>query len=100
MPSVRAHGDRNGAANAPANLTSDFNPDYARLWIVVHHVFVATVTVVMDYVYHKDDPQATERKREILNGYETLERSQVVSTIARRGAGAAEVDHEGLDAEE
>jgi len=66
-------------------LASGFNPDSARLWIVVHHVFVATVTLVMDYVSHKDDPQAEERKKEILNCYKTLERSQEDCVIARRG---------------
>jgi hypothetical protein len=66
-------------------LASGFNPDSARLWIIVHHVFVATVTLVMDYVCHKEDPQAAERKREILNCYKTLERSQEDSAIARRG---------------
>jgi hypothetical protein len=66
-------------------LASGFNPDSARLWIVVHHVFVATVTLVMDYVSHRDDPQAAERKREILNCYKTLERSQEDSAIAKRG---------------
>jgi hypothetical protein len=66
-------------------LASGFNPDSARLWIIVHHVFVATVTLVMDYVCHRDDPQAAERKREILNCYKTLERSQEDSAIAKRG---------------
>jgi hypothetical protein len=66
-------------------LASGFNPDSARLWIVVHHVFVATVTLVMDYVCHRDDPQAAERKREILKCYKTLERSQEDSAIAKRG---------------
>src|ERR1700734_2460266 len=66
-------------------LASGFNPDSARLWIVVHHFFVATVTLVMDYVCHRDDPQAEERKKEILNCYKTLERSQEDSAIAKRG---------------
>jgi hypothetical protein len=68
-----------------SQLASGFNPDSARLWIIIHHVFVATVTLVMDYVCHRDDPQAAERKREILNCYKTLERSQEDSAIARRG---------------
>ena len=66
-------------------LASGFNPDSARLWIVVHHVFVATVTLVMDFVCHRGDPQAEERKREILNCYKTLERSQEDCDIAKRG---------------
>jgi len=66
-------------------LASGFNPNSARLWIVVHHVFVATVTLVMDYVCHKDDPQAAERKREILACYKTLESSQEDSVIAKKG---------------
>jgi hypothetical protein len=39
----------------------------------------------MDYVCHRDDPQAEERKKEILNCYKTLERSQEDSAIAKRG---------------
>lgn len=61
------------------------NPDSARLWIVVHHVFVATVTLVMDYVCHKDDPQAAQRKAEIRTCYSTLETNREHSAIARRG---------------
>lgn len=66
-------------------LASGFNPDSARLWIVVYHVFVATVTLVMDYVSHRDDSQAAERKREIMNCYRLLEGVQEESVIARRG---------------
>ncbi len=66
-------------------LANGFTPDPARLWIIVHHVFVATVTLVMDHVCHKDDPQAAERKKEILNCYKTLERSQEDCAIAKRG---------------
>ncbi|OCT44726.1 hypothetical protein CLCR_05921 [Cladophialophora carrionii] len=43
-------------------------------WLVVYHVFIATTTLTMDYVYNRRDPrQAAERKAEILKCYRILE---------------------------
>jgi hypothetical protein len=47
-----------------------------RLWIVVYHVFLATITLVMDYCSHRDDPRAAERRQEILCCYKFLEESE------------------------
>ncbi|KIW22813.1 uncharacterized protein PV07_11074 [Cladophialophora immunda] len=45
-----------------------------RAWLVVFHVFIATTTLTMDYVYNRRDPrQAAERKAEILKCYRILE---------------------------
>lgn len=57
----------------------------SRLWIIVHHVFMATVTLVMDYCCHRDDPRAAERRAEILECYKILERSNEESSIAKKG---------------
>jgi hypothetical protein len=61
------------------------NPDSGRLWIITHHFFVATVTLVMDYCCHRNDPQAADRKAEIMRCYQILERSQEESAVARKG---------------
>lgn len=45
-----------------------------RAWLVVYHVFIATTTLTMDYVYNRRDPvKAAERKAEILRCYHILE---------------------------
>lgn len=56
-----------------------------RVWTIVHHIFVSTVILVMDYCFNREDPQATQRKEEILECFRLLERSQEESTIARQG---------------
>jgi hypothetical protein len=66
-------------------VATGFSPDPSRLWIIVHHVFTSTVILVMDYCCHRDDPQAAERKQEIMNCYKILEKSQEQSSIARNG---------------
>lgn len=61
------------------------NPDSGRLWIITHHVFVAIVTLVMDYCCHRDDSEAAERKAEIMKCCQILEKSQEESSVARKG---------------
>lgn len=56
-----------------------------RMWTVTHHIFVATVILVMDFCLNKDDPRSEERKAEIMDAFKMLESCQVTSTIARRG---------------
>ncbi|KIX99769.1 uncharacterized protein Z520_04405 [Fonsecaea multimorphosa CBS 102226] len=47
---------------------------FCRAWLVVYHVFIATTTLAMDYVYIRRDPRlAAERKAEILKCYRILE---------------------------
>ncbi|RDW59586.1 hypothetical protein BP6252_12673 [Coleophoma cylindrospora] len=55
------------------------------VWTVVHHIFVSTVILVMDFSYNRSDPQAAKRREEILDCFRLLERSQEDSTIARQG---------------
>ncbi|KAF5867961.1 putative c6 zinc finger domain-containing protein [Botrytis fragariae] len=56
-----------------------------RMWTVTHHIFVATVILVMDFCLNKDDPRSEERKAEIMDAFKMLESCQETSTIARRG---------------
>ncbi|THV55382.1 hypothetical protein BGAL_0009g00320 [Botrytis galanthina] len=61
----------------------NFQP--VRMWTVTHHIFVATVILVMDFCLNKDDPRSEERKAEIVDAFKMLESCQETSTIARRG---------------
>ncbi|ESZ93878.1 hypothetical protein SBOR_5736 [Sclerotinia borealis F-4128] len=56
-----------------------------RLWTVTHHIFVATVILVMDFCLNKDDPRSEERKAEIKDAFKMLETCQETSTMAKRG---------------
>ncbi|KAF7894151.1 hypothetical protein EAF00_007665 [Botryotinia globosa] len=61
----------------------NFQP--VRMWTVTHHIFVATVMLVMDFCLNKDDPRSEERKSEIVDAFRMLESCQETGTIARRG---------------
>ncbi|TGO83059.1 hypothetical protein BPOR_0709g00050 [Botrytis porri] len=52
---------------------------------LTHHIFVATVILVMDFCLNKGDPRAEERKAEIMDAFRMLETCQETNTIARRG---------------
>jgi len=57
----------------------------SRSWPIVHHLFVAIIVLVMDYCYNREEPQAAERKAEIMVCFRSLEKSQKESTIAKNG---------------
>ncbi|KAJ8058966.1 hypothetical protein OCU04_011950 [Sclerotinia nivalis] len=61
----------------------NFHP--VRMWTVTHHIFVATVILVMDFCLNKDDPRSEERKAEIMGAFTILESCQKTSTMAKRG---------------
>ncbi|APA08873.1 hypothetical protein sscle_04g036430 [Sclerotinia sclerotiorum 1980 UF-70] len=61
----------------------NFRP--VRMWTVTHHIFVATVILVMDFCLNKDDPRSEERKAEIMDAFTILESCQETSTMAKRG---------------
>ncbi|TGO36033.1 hypothetical protein BHYA_0137g00140 [Botrytis hyacinthi] len=61
----------------------NFQP--VRMWTVTHHIFVATVILVMDFCLNKDDPRSEERKSEIVDAFRMLESCQESSTLSRRG---------------
>ncbi|CAD6446006.1 66310165-71bb-4297-b1b6-a86131eefc64 [Sclerotinia trifoliorum] len=56
-----------------------------RMWTVTHHIFVATLILVMDFCLNKDDPRPEERKAEIMDAFKILETCQETSTMAKRG---------------
>ncbi|KAA8569950.1 hypothetical protein EYC84_002288 [Monilinia fructicola] len=61
----------------------NFQP--VRMWTVTHHIFVATIILVMDFCLNRDDPRAEERKAEIMDALKMLETCQATSTMAQRG---------------
>lgn len=61
----------------------NFQP--VRMWTVTHHIFVATIILVMDFCLNKDDPRSEERKAEIMDAFKMLENCQKTSTMAKRG---------------
>ncbi|KAB8298723.1 hypothetical protein EYC80_000898 [Monilinia laxa] len=61
----------------------NFQP--VRMWTVTHHIFVATVILVMDFCLNRDDPRTEERKAEIMDALKMLETCQETSTMAQRG---------------
>jgi hypothetical protein len=59
--------------------------DPRKIWAMMYQVFFATVVLVMDYHYNKDEPRAEERKQEIMDCCRRLEAAKDVSSIAARG---------------
>lgn len=57
----------------------------SRAWPIIHHHFVSTIVLVMDYCYNRDEPQAAQRKEEILECFRVLERFKSSSAIADNG---------------
>ncbi|KAL2862431.1 Zn(II)2Cys6 transcription factor [Aspergillus lucknowensis] len=47
----------------------------SRFWIVVHHVFIAALTLATDVSFNPHAPDAEARKVKVLAAYQTLERS-------------------------
>lgn len=68
-------------------LAVGFNTDYGGNWILVHHIFVATMILVMDYCNHRDDSQADICREENLSCYRILERYREERTVARTDLG-------------
>ena len=62
-----------------------FGPGSGQIWIITHHLFVAIVVLVMDLTFNQNDPQAKERKDEVLECCRLLEKSSEDSAIARQG---------------
>ena len=62
-----------------------FGPGAGQIWMVIHHLFVAIVVLVMDLTFNQSDPQAKERKNEVVECCKLLEKSSEESAIARQG---------------
>lgn len=46
-----------------------------KVWAINHHMYVATVILVMDYCFNRNEPRAKEREEEILECFETLKKN-------------------------
>jgi hypothetical protein len=46
-----------------------------KIWALNHHMYVATVILVMDYCFNRREPRAKERKEEILECFRALKRN-------------------------
>lgn len=58
-------------------------PDSSRLWIIVHHFVMATVALILDYCYTRNQPGSSEKREEILKAFKKLEMTQETSPVAR-----------------
>lgn len=52
-----------------------------KVWAINHHMYVATVILVMDYCFNRNEPRAKERKVEILECFEVLKRNNEGRTM-------------------
>lgn len=60
-------------------------PDPSKIWAMMYQMFFATMVLVMDYHFNKDEPRSEERIEEIMDCCRRLEAAKEVSTIAARG---------------
>ncbi|PGH20805.1 hypothetical protein AJ80_03432 [Polytolypa hystricis UAMH7299] len=67
-----------------ADVTDDM-PNPSRIWLVMYQVFLATVVLVMDFIFNKDEPYAEARIAEITECCRRLEEAKDVSPLAERG---------------
>ena len=65
-----------------------FAPTSTLFWAVMHHVFIASVILLMDVCFNWNDVLAEKRKQEVLDACRMLSRAQQVSPIAREGINA------------
>jgi hypothetical protein len=63
-------------------------PNSAVFWCVMHHVFVATVILLMDACFNWDDILADKRREEILDACRMLDKAQRISSLVRDGINA------------
>jgi hypothetical protein len=57
----------------------------ARVWTTTNHIFLATIILVMDFCFTREESRKKEKKAEILDRFRLLEKCEKESTIARRG---------------
>jgi hypothetical protein len=46
-----------------------------KLWAIKHHMYVATIILVMDYCFNRNEPRAKERREEILEYFRAVKRN-------------------------
>lgn len=56
-------------------LSSSKNLVAFKLWAIYHHMYVATVILVMDYYFNRHEPRANERREEILKCFRAVKRN-------------------------
>ncbi|KAJ6153691.1 hypothetical protein N7470_006650 [Penicillium chermesinum] len=62
-----------------------FVPTSSFFWTVMHHVFIASVILLMDVCFNWDDVLAERRKQEVWDACRMMRRAQQVSSVARQG---------------
>lgn len=65
-----------------------FTPNSSFFWTVMHHVFMAAVTLLIDVCFNWDDILADKRKEEVIDACRMLSRAQQSSSVAREGINA------------
>ncbi|KAJ5930956.1 hypothetical protein N7466_006449 [Penicillium verhagenii] len=65
-----------------------FAPNGSFFWAVMHHVFMAAVTLLINVCFNWDDILAEKQKQEVLDACRMLSRAQQASCIAREGINA------------
>ncbi|KAJ5548453.1 transcriptional regulator family: Fungal Specific TF [Penicillium frequentans] len=63
-------------------------PNSSYFWAIMHHVFMAAVTLLINVCFNWDDILAEKQKQEVLDACRMLSRAQQVSCIAREGINA------------
>ncbi|KAJ5910474.1 transcriptional regulator family: Fungal Specific TF [Penicillium tannophilum] len=63
-------------------------PNGSFFWAIMHHVFMAAVTLLINVCFNWDDILAEKQKQEVLDACRMLSRAQQVSCIAREGINA------------
>lgn len=65
-----------------------YNPPVSVVWSVTHHVFMATVILLMDACFNWDDILAERRKEEVLDACRMLSKAHESSSLVREGIDA------------
>lgn len=73
-------------------MMDEDDPPMARngsfFWAVMHHVFMAAVTLLINVCFNWDDILAEKQKEEVLDACRMLSQAQQVSPVAREGINA------------
>lgn len=62
---------------------SAFRPE--RFWVIMQHVFMASLTLATDVSFNPDAPDAEARKENVMSAYRILERSKQESSVLVEG---------------
>ncbi|KIX01087.1 uncharacterized protein Z518_10153 [Rhinocladiella mackenziei CBS 650.93] len=57
----------------------------ARFWVIMHHVFMAALTLATDVSFNPDAPEAEAQKAKVMVAYQMLERSREESSALMEG---------------